>query len=355
MLPRLCSCLGIKPNKTRPNPPPGTPALGMEERESVLRLPSPAMPSSTASSATEAETKAETTGMKRQLEMQAEYLTMVGLVGVELARLGALLEEQAKKPRAGDNPGSVLANCGKSFGTLLSGSVQVSKKKKAMKLSGGICALLAIGALITAAVAAGGNMAQPHNATLLQPTIDKLEQPTDNPTAAESLLREALEDNSSGTPTADPPQPHSNLADPPGDGGGGKAQALPWLIQLAIAEGKVSHVEAWLVHGGDVDVRDEDGATLLMSAAFYRREPTVQMLLRRGAAVNLQTPAGLTALMAATLNGDTAIMRRLLEAGGATGLRSGYGETALQMAKRKGFADCARLLQSHEPPSGDRP
>merc|ERR1719272_64755 len=145
--------------------------------------------------------------MKRQLQTQAECM----------AKLAALLEQQAKEPRAGDKSGSV-----------------VSKKKKATRLCGGICALLAIVALITAAVA-GGNMAlrQPHT---------KL--------AADS-----------------PPQPQSAVPGSEAEGGGGgKAQALPRLVQFANVEGEVSQVEAWLDGGGDVDVRDEDGATLLMSA-----------------------------------------------------------------------------------------
>ena len=191
---------------------------------------------------------------------------------------------------------------------LLKAAGSVDSKKKTMKLRVVLCALLAIVALITAAVAAGANMVRA----------------------------------------------------PPGPGGGKvHVQALPWPIQFANAEGHANRVEAWLNGGGDVDARDEDGSTLLMIAAFHRREPNVEMLLRRGAAVNLQTPgAGLTALMAATLKGDTAIVRRLLEAGAATGLRSGHGETALQIAKRKGFgfAECARLLQSYEPaPSGRGP
>lgn len=290
---QMCSCcLGIKPNEINPNPPPaGTIAVLAEERA-------------------------------RAHEEQARgFFKTTGLLASSFVALRA-------RPAA-------------------------SKKKTAVKLCGGLCALLAIVALITAAVAAGRNMAPP------QPHNDTQEQPTGSPAA--------VKDNSSGTPATDQPQPHCNLADPlqpqssaqraceaPGDGGG-KVQALPWLIQFANAEGKVSQVEAWLDGGGDVDARDQGGSTLLMGAAFYGSEPTVQMLLERGAAVNVQSPAGLTALMGATLNRHTVIVRRLLKAGAATGLRSGHGETALQIARRKRFADCAQLLQSHGPPSGDRP
>eukprot|EP00964_Phaeocystis_antarctica_P164344 scaffold142258_cov87-Phaeocystis_antarctica.AAC.1 len=60
---------------------------------------------------------------------------------------------------------------------------------------------------------------------------------------------------------------------------------LPEAVLLAVYEGDVQTVAAWLHGGGGVDARcaERDDETLLMAAAYKGQEAMVRMLLQRGA------------------------------------------------------------------------
>jgi len=119
--------------------------------------------------------------------------------------------------------------------------------------------------------------------------------------------------------------------------------------------------KALLDRGADVNARDEQGTTALMSAAMYGYPATVQLLLERGATINLaddesyvlvggsfgtaKAPLGRrTALQYASEFGNVQIMRMLLKQGADTNVRNGYGQSLVMEAVASGTTTQLRLL-----------
>ena len=76
-------------------------------------------------------------------------------------------------------------------------------------------------------------------------------------------------------------------------------------------------VRLLIEHGANVNSRDDDGMTPLITAAFMGDREAVQALLKRRAEVNARDKAGDTALRSLkTFGGDPMIERMLVEAGG---------------------------------------
>lgn len=84
--------------------------------------------------------------------------------------------------------------------------------------------------------------------------------------------------------------------------------------------------------GADVNARDNQGVSLLMTACNSNNADAVQLLLAAGADVNLRDNAGNTALMGAALRGYDHIVRLLLDANAATDTVNEAGATALILA-----------------------
>ena len=71
---------------------------------------------------------------------------------------------------------------------------------------------------------------------------------------------------------------------------------------VAVRDGDVAAVTAWLDGGGQVDAMPSDcgsRSTMLMSASVFGRTALINLLLARGASVDLQDGCGWTALDAA--------------------------------------------------------
>lgn len=99
-------------------------------------------------------------------------------------------------------------------------------------------------------------------------------------------------------------------------------------------------MEAILDHGGDVDFKNGQGLTALMSAA---RKPDnsdgysrAQFLIKRGAQLNLVNNKGETALMLAAGAGNDRLVKYLIKQGADPKIKSGAGETVANYAKRGG-------------------
>ena len=163
------------------------------------------------------------------------------------------------------------------------------------------------------------------------------------------------------------------------------AAALPFFgerqftlddVLIAVRNGKAQQVAEYLVNGADVESTDADGNTLLMlavrekdapmtdlllrarakvnarnlrdetplmTAAWSRCEPCIEMLLERDAVID-NPLAPWTPLHYAAHQGDARIVERLLKAGAKPNARSANGTTPLMMGAMSGVADVARAL-----------
>ena len=91
------------------------------------------------------------------------------------------------------------------------------------------------------------------------------------------------------------------------------------IVELSMhfaREGMTEELTGFLDHGLPVDVRDLEGNTTLMLAAYHGHAATVQALLDRGADVDLRNKRDQAPLAGALFKGEDEVVR-LLVAGGA--------------------------------------
>lgn len=121
---------------------------------------------------------------------------------------------------------------------------------------------------------------------------------------------------------------------------------------------KFDVVRAYLAHGGDVDVRDEEGQTALFLAALNGSGKMVALLLEYGAQVNVRNDWGATPLLLAAMGGNLPAIRLLVEAGGHVNVMSDEGgDTPLQAAHIEAYllydevneqaVACVKYLEQH--------
>ena len=110
--------------------------------------------------------------------------------------------------------------------------------------------------------------------------------------------------------------------------------------------GRTENVKLLLESGADVNTRDTNGDTPLITAAFMGFNETIKLLLEKGADVNAKNNLGSTALMeAATMNRPEAV-EILLKRGADTKATNIAGLTALDAALRENHAEMAQLLRT---------
>ncbi|MDO5677863.1 MAG: ankyrin repeat domain-containing protein [Propionibacteriaceae bacterium] len=98
---------------------------------------------------------------------------------------------------------------------------------------------------------------------------------------------------------------------PPSDDAIALAQKLFDLAR----NGEVEELAAYLDAGAPVDMRNENGDTFLILAAYRDQPETVSMLIGKGADIEAQNDRGQTALTCAVFKKDMASVRLLLAAG----------------------------------------
>ncbi len=98
--------------------------------------------------------------------------------------------------------------------------------------------------------------------------------------------------------------------------------------------------------GADVNARDRDGKTALITAAEIGMADTVRLLLTHGADVNSRDANGTTALMYAAIEDHVGVIQLLLAHGANVNARDRDGETALGMATRLSKAKAVAVLQA---------
>lgn len=115
-------------------------------------------------------------------------------------------------------------------------------------------------------------------------------------------------------------------------------------LMSAAVNGDATAVKSLIEAGADVNLRFENGLTVLMNASFAGRLEVAKLLLDAGADVNARLENGSTALMAASLGGHTAVVRALIDAGANVKARTNTGASALTEASHAGRLDVVRLL-----------
>ena len=99
-----------------------------------------------------------------------------------------------------------------------------------------------------------------------------------------------------------------------------------------------------LAGGADVNAKDPDGWTALISACREGHSKVVKELLEAGADVQVKDKNGWTPLMWAAASGHHNIVDLLVEKGAELEARDQYGASALMKASRRGFEDEVKLL-----------
>jgi ankyrin repeat protein len=110
----------------------------------------------------------------------------------------------------------------------------------------------------------------------------------------------------------------------------------------------LAFVEALLDKGADINVRDQDGSTLLYDAISGGKTASIRLLLKRGvdvnAHINVEYVDGFTALMFAIENHDQNLIKELLASGADINVANTDGDTALVSAIEGGDAQCVKFL-----------
>jgi ankyrin repeat protein len=171
---------------------------------------------------------------------------------------------------------------------------------------------------------------------------------------------------------------------------GQKGMVMKAQLVESVKAGDVAEVARMLLAGADVNSRDEEGATLLMLAAYASNLAMVEALIEAGADVNAQDARGWSAISRAVYNaeqnrgfaevvqvlinaganieaaisygvrplmlaagyGETAVVEVLLNAGADVLAKNEGGFTALMMVKQKHYVDVVNLLHEAEQISG---
>ncbi len=101
---------------------------------------------------------------------------------------------------------------------------------------------------------------------------------------------------------------------------------------IAAANGRLNNVRRIIQAGENVNARDNERWTALMTAAIQGHTQIVHELIRAGANVNARDTVGWTALMLAARWGHTQTVRELLKAG-AKNWRMAYNRTRSQAVR----------------------
>ncbi len=96
--------------------------------------------------------------------------------------------------------------------------------------------------------------------------------------------------------------------------GSDPAELANWLFDLARA-GETEHLVAYVDAGAPIDMRNQNGDTLVMLAAYNGHEGTVRALLQRGADPNITNERGQSPVAGAIFKKEDGVVRALIEHG----------------------------------------
>ena len=112
----------------------------------------------------------------------------------------------------------------------------------------------------------------------------------------------------------------------------------------AAKDGDKAGIKLFLKNGGDVNVKNADGTTALMTATMHGHHEIVDLLVGAKADVNVKDEKGMTSLMWASFKGQKQIVRSLFLAKANVNAVDNYGMTALMKASQYNHKAIVRLL-----------
>ena len=117
------------------------------------------------------------------------------------------------------------------------------------------------------------------------------------------------------------------------------------LVDRAVDDGRDDWVELFASHGGDFELPDRQGMTLLhRAAAAGDNGERVRRVISLGVSISPKTPKGWTPLHFATANGYERVADVLLEAGADPRATTHAGLTARDLAERNHHDELAEKL-----------
>jgi outer membrane protein assembly factor BamB len=122
------------------------------------------------------------------------------------------------------------------------------------------------------------------------------------------------------------------------------AQQQPEIFNFVKA-GDLAGVKQYIRRGGNVNVRDADGATPLLYAVAIGSKPIVRDLLAAKADPNIATRQAFTPLHVAARVGDAILVKELLAAGALPDSEDEKGQTPLYLAQQEKRAEAIALLE----------
>jgi len=114
------------------------------------------------------------------------------------------------------------------------------------------------------------------------------------------------------------------------------------LYKSALYESET--VARYLLQGGDINIRGQDGAGLLHQAADHGHTAITRLLLSKGADVMARNNNAGTPLHRAAWSGSEVVARLLLDGGANVGAANLGGHTPLHLAAEKGYTGVAQVL-----------
>lgn len=105
-------------------------------------------------------------------------------------------------------------------------------------------------------------------------------------------------------------------------------------------------IAAYLANGGDANLKNHKGYSLLMLAAYNEHEETCRLLLEGGADANSRDNTGNTILMGVSFKGYPQIASLLIQSGADVKLRNHMGMTAMVFAKTFRRGEVVKVLST---------
>jgi ankyrin repeat protein len=103
-------------------------------------------------------------------------------------------------------------------------------------------------------------------------------------------------------------------------------------LHLAVKKNEPEIINLLILHGADVNARDQTGMTPLMAAASAKQKKNLHVLLSSGADIDATDNRGFTTLMRAVAQGSPEIVEILLKSRADLNIRTNQGQTALLLA-----------------------